>query len=120
MPRLTAALLATLIFAGCASSGTELVGERYGVKFSARETAGKLKIECEPPATEVPAQWVDECERLATQHLMRMVGEGRLSDFPEPPFGMAGDAARELWESAETGATQVIGTAISREIDLED
>lgn len=120
MLRSTSAVLAILLVAGCASTGTEWVGERYGVKFTARETAGMLKIECEPPAAAVPAQWVGECDRLASRHLMQMVAEGRLSDFPEPPFGMAGDAARELWEAAEPGRTQMTGTAISREIDLED
>ena len=114
---LPAILFATLA-TGCASTVAHQVGAQFGVEFSAQQRADRLTIECSPPSWKVPADWVDECNSIATLFLLRQLGEGRIDDFSEPPFGMAGQAVRRSWDELLAMGAGV--QKLTREIRLQD
>ncbi|MBL36831.1 MAG: hypothetical protein CMP07_00310 [Xanthomonadales bacterium] len=115
--------------AGCASNnaGTELTGERYDVTFSARETTGTLELECAPPSMRVPEEWIDECNAIARRYLGTLVARGRISDFPDPPFGQAGQAMKGIWaglakseSAAEDSGMAITGFKLGRKMEWDD
>ena len=114
--------IVALVFAiaGCASGADEIAaGSRFGVEFSGSITPETIRIECSAPDFEKPAAWVDECNALASRFLGRLVAAGRLDEFAEPPFGMAGEAMKKLWSGvAETSArAEIRSLTLSREIE---
>lgn len=116
------------VLAGCASNnaGTKLTGDRYDVVFSTQETAKSLEIECAPPSTSVPKEWIDECNAIARRYLGTLVARGRIADFPDPAFGQAGQAMKGIWaglaknDGGIGGSGRKIALTLSRDMAWDE
>lgn len=114
------------VLAGCASTNPEtvLTGERYDVEFSVSQTPTTLEMECAPPSIRSAREWVDECNAIARKYLGTLVASGRIADFPEPPFGQAGQSIKGIWsdiaknDGAISGSqAKISGFTLGREME---